>query len=425
MRVAEKWDGRMPNVGVVPGTWKERARRAEAEAAAARRPGGVDPAAVRRAPEGDHREHRLAAHRAAAPGQRGAPAARGAALGLVAQRPADVLARDDRRCRSRSRRDGAGARGARRARRRATRAAAAGPPPGGRRAGCAPARSTSTRRGAGRGWPPAAPAADCDPTARGSRPARRPTARRCPRRRRGRRRRARSPGAGRRGRSTKSSTAVSTPLRGPPSARRRPAVGQPAGAHAGLAGEQVAALDRRLAMLGGDQVGREVVVAAPVRPADVVEEQQRQRRALRALADDPQLLADREVVVVAVDDHRVGQRDRLAAPRGSSRAPARGRRALVEGARAPSAATGSMAHTRAPRRGRPVEQQPGQVARVGADLDDRLGLRGVQAGDQQLGVVEQRRAPVGWFVRVGVEVECEPAHEGAAVYRRLRVSITW
>jgi Glycosyltransferase like family len=36
MRVAEKWDGRMPNVGVVAGTWKERARRAEAEAAAAR-----------------------------------------------------------------------------------------------------------------------------------------------------------------------------------------------------------------------------------------------------------------------------------------------------------------------------------------------------------------------------------------------------
>jgi Glycosyltransferase like family len=36
MRVAEKWDGRMPSVGVVPGDWKERARRAEAEAAAAR-----------------------------------------------------------------------------------------------------------------------------------------------------------------------------------------------------------------------------------------------------------------------------------------------------------------------------------------------------------------------------------------------------
>jgi hypothetical protein len=34
MRVAEKWDGRMPNVGVAGGDWKQRARRAEAEAAA-------------------------------------------------------------------------------------------------------------------------------------------------------------------------------------------------------------------------------------------------------------------------------------------------------------------------------------------------------------------------------------------------------
>jgi hypothetical protein len=36
MRVAEKWDGRIPNVGVAAGDWKERARRAEAEAAATR-----------------------------------------------------------------------------------------------------------------------------------------------------------------------------------------------------------------------------------------------------------------------------------------------------------------------------------------------------------------------------------------------------
>jgi hypothetical protein len=36
MRVAEKWDGRMPHVGVAPGDWKERSRRAEAEAAATR-----------------------------------------------------------------------------------------------------------------------------------------------------------------------------------------------------------------------------------------------------------------------------------------------------------------------------------------------------------------------------------------------------
>jgi hypothetical protein len=35
-RVAEKWDGRIPGVGEQPGDWKERARRAEADAAAAR-----------------------------------------------------------------------------------------------------------------------------------------------------------------------------------------------------------------------------------------------------------------------------------------------------------------------------------------------------------------------------------------------------
>ncbi len=33
MRVAEKWDGRMPGVGCAGGEWKQRARRAEAEAA--------------------------------------------------------------------------------------------------------------------------------------------------------------------------------------------------------------------------------------------------------------------------------------------------------------------------------------------------------------------------------------------------------
>ena len=36
MKVAEKWDGRMPGVGAGAGSWKERARRAEAEAEAAR-----------------------------------------------------------------------------------------------------------------------------------------------------------------------------------------------------------------------------------------------------------------------------------------------------------------------------------------------------------------------------------------------------
>jgi glycosyl transferase family 2 len=36
MRIAEKWDGRMPSVGVAGGDWRERARRGEAEASLAR-----------------------------------------------------------------------------------------------------------------------------------------------------------------------------------------------------------------------------------------------------------------------------------------------------------------------------------------------------------------------------------------------------
>jgi hypothetical protein len=36
MRVAEKWDGRLPDVGTAAGDWRQRARRAEAEAGAAR-----------------------------------------------------------------------------------------------------------------------------------------------------------------------------------------------------------------------------------------------------------------------------------------------------------------------------------------------------------------------------------------------------
>ena len=36
MRLAEKWDGRMPAVGAAGGDWRLRARRAEAEASLAR-----------------------------------------------------------------------------------------------------------------------------------------------------------------------------------------------------------------------------------------------------------------------------------------------------------------------------------------------------------------------------------------------------
>ena len=36
VRMAEKWEGKVPGIGYAPGDWKERARRAEAEASAAR-----------------------------------------------------------------------------------------------------------------------------------------------------------------------------------------------------------------------------------------------------------------------------------------------------------------------------------------------------------------------------------------------------
>ncbi len=55
--------------------------------------------------------------------------------------------------------------------------------------------------------------------------------------------------------------------------------------------------------------GAEYVVAAGVGPAHVVEQQQRKIDAGRPLADQAQLLAQGVVVVVAVDDHRAGQRE--------------------------------------------------------------------------------------------------------------------
>ena len=202
-------------------------------------------------------------------------------------------------------------------------------------------------------------------------------------------------------------------------AGRGPAVQQPARPHPGHAGEQRAALDGRLAVLRGDLVGREVVVAAAVRPAHVVQEDERQRRVLRALADDAQLLANRVVVVVAVDDHRVGQRD------GVERLVAGGADelelgpALVERDELLLRRGVDRPHSRAGTR-RPVQQQPRQVPRIRADLHHRLHPRRLEARDQNLGVVEQRRAEVAGLVGVRVEVQFKLAHRSAR-YLRCRV----
>ena len=162
----------------------------------------------------------------------------------------------DRVARARCRPGGAGATAARRGRTRSSRAAAAAPPPGGasallRQRGV---RELDVRLGEVEDAVGLEPREQrvAGPTARAPRRARRPTARRRSRPRRGRRR----PGtiASRRpSRSaTKSSTAVSTPLPGPPSRAAATAVRQAAEADPGLVGVQAAA---RRGSAGGARPG--------------------------------------------------------------------------------------------------------------------------------------------------------------------------
>ena len=67
----------------------------------------------------------------------------------------------------------------------------------------------------------------------------------------------------------------------------------------------------RLTVLLGDPLRRVVQVAPAVRPADVVQDHDRQRRALLAghVGEELQLVADRVPVVVAVDQRRVHDRE--------------------------------------------------------------------------------------------------------------------
>ena len=313
--------------------------------------------------ERDDRQPVLAAHRAAARGSTGAP--RRAALRRVVERAADLVLRDH----GLLGRDAGALAQPRQALGDRERARLEQPPQHGllaRRGARARAHSSTSRA-----WPCArwwtrlaSSRSSIGLRSHGSR-IRGELAR--PRRvlrarpRRSRRTRARRRAAAARGPPTKSSTAVSTPLRGRP--RAPPSAGRAArpGARPGLAREDARRAARdRLAVLLGDQLGREVVVAAPVGPADVVEEQQRQLGAGRALADQPQLLADRVVVVVAVDDHRVRQlRDAPAAPRGWSRGSARAR-----GARARAPPGRPAARGRRPPPARPAGSAQSTSTRV-------------------------------------------------------------
>ena len=160
----------------------------------------------------------------------------------------------------------------------------------------------------------------------------------------------------------------------------------------------------------GNQLGREVVVAAGVRPGHVVEEQQRQLRAAGPLADQPQLLANHVVVVVAVDHHDLGQgdpRQRVeAGARGSAR-PARAR------ARAPRA--GPVATGRSPARAlrSPAAQSASSRVRSpgeGAHLDHQLGAGGIEAREHQLRMVRHRGGPARGIVDVGIDLRLGLLH---------------
>ena len=372
MRVAEKWDGRMPGVGV------ER-RRLEAARPARRgrggrraRAGGLDAAAVRRARRaaaaGVRRvtvEHELAADRAAAPAQRAAKAA--------ARRAATPLRRPGARRISLLRDDGAASRCPRVAQPREPlgereRARVQQPPQHAswRAARCcalAGLDHVEVRRGEVQDAVglQALEQRVAVPAARAARPARRPRARRAARRRRGRRTRARPPGAGRRARRRSPRPRSARRCAGRPRAPPAKRYGQAAGAHARLAGEQAAALADRLAVLGRDRgPGRSSRRGA--RAAS----RRRGRAAAAAsspgaLGDQPQLLADRVVVVVAVDDRRVRAAGSRAAPRGSSRGPAPARaRSLVELRRARWLRRGIDRPTRA-RRCRPPSRAAARV----------------------------------------------------------------
>ena len=360
IQLAEKWDGRLPGPPPRPeADWKRapaaprpsarRRARCLLELAPARRAGR----AARARAGGDDR--RAPAWRLTAPLRRLNGARR---RGRFVERAADLVARDHRLVGARRRRACAAATAARRRAkaldssiRRSTaswRAALALR----RQLG----RLTCLARCGGRGSPPGARAAGCGPTGRGcaasvggvrrverphdaeaeERRARRPAAarglaRRSPRprsaRRCARRPRAR-PSAGR-------------------AARRRATPGSP--------GNSPPPSADRVARIRGD-LRRRRSSRRGARAASTTswKSSSGSSAALRALGDQPQLLGDRAVVVVAVDHDRVGQLGIAAARRGSSRGSARARRAPVELHEA-GLRRGVDRAARARRRGRPVD----------------------------------------------------------------------
>ncbi len=189
-------------------------------------------------------------------------------------------------------------------------------------------------------------------------------------------------------------------------------VGETVGTDAGVAWVQTRPRPAEGMTVGlGDLADVEVVIAASVGPANVVEQKQRQLGPRRALADQLELSADREVVVVSVDHDRIGQRqlrerfetrlaDQLELGVGLGERDQPRLRGGVD-RQHPSAGAG-----------RPADEHPGQVTRESADLGDRPNVRRVQARREDLGHLGERDAPAVGVVEIRVELGEGLAHGG-------------
>jgi len=185
------------------------------------------------------------------------------------------------------------------------------------------------------------------------------------------------------------------------------AVGEP-----GLGGSDRCLVRHRLAVLGRDHLGLEIDVAAAVRPADVVEEQQRQRASAGAGSEQPEVLAHGVVVVVAVEDHGVGHSDvRQGVPASLVDEVQLG----VLGGELDQPALRIRVDRDNPRlaAGGPAQQLTREAAREGADLGHRPGPRGVEAGEEDVGQVGQRVSDLLGFDAVALCLHA-PGPEGIA-----------
>ena len=191
-------------------------------------------------------------------------------------------------------------------------------------------------------------------------------------------------------------------------ARRRPrappsaGTGSPPAAQPGVAREQAAGVaGQRMAVVGGDRVRVEVVVAAAVRPADVVEQQQRQLGARRPLAE--RSAAPRAPCRSC--GRRRSRPRRAAGSRGSaSRLVSRissSSGCCPASATRPSCGAGSTAPTRAPA---PAAQSTSTRVRSPAKAPTSTTERapgGVEARQHDLRRLRERDAPALGVVRYG------------------------